>query len=244
MSSSAIAAIDFTDDFEGYALGPDANPIGDWKVFAAVYNDYTGCSAWIYQYGPFPAPNSASAFSNITVGSSGQALNVFSDYDNGDQANDKCIETSLFQEVSPFDAAADAGTYEFLFYTEVPAPLGTGVSTFGFVKLLDPNNGYNADIFETVSTVTGGTKSITVTLDGSAQGKILQWGYSTIASDYQASGRLYDNVSFALEGTYQPPTGSSPIGYDGIPIPRWALLIMAGLLVYLGGKKLRVRKEI
>jgi hypothetical protein len=243
MSSSAFAAIDFTDNFEGYPLGPDVDPIGDWKIFATVYNDYPGCSVWFGQYGVFDAPNSETAFSNITAGSSSQALNVFSDYDNGEHGNGKCIETSLFQEVNPFDAAADAGTYEFLFFTEVPGPLGTGVSTSGFIKLLDPNNNWNADIFETVSTVAGGAKSISVTLDASADGKVLQWGFSTIASNYEATGRWYDNVSFALEGVYQPPTGPSSVTYESIPIPRWALLIMAGLLVYLGGTKLRARKQ-
>jgi hypothetical protein len=240
MSSSAFAAVDFTDDFEEYALyvGPGDQGIigGGWLYFANVFG---GCTDYWYGYGG-QAPNTDAAFSNISAGDTGQALNVFSDYNNTDHGNG-CIETNLFQE--RVFSAADAGTYEFLFSTEVPGPLGTGVSTSGFIKLLDPNNNWNADIFETVSTVAGGAKSISVTLDASADGKVLQWGFSTIASNYEATGRWYDNVSFALEGVYQPPTGPSSVTYESIPIPRWALLIMAGLLVYLGGTKLRARKQ-
>jgi hypothetical protein len=250
MSSSAFAAIDFTDDFEGYTefTGTDISPLGGgWTAFATVFSDYPGCSNFIYNYNngsPFPAPNKAGGFSNIVAGGdTGQALNIFSDYDNrGAQLAPDCIQTSVFQET--VFAAADAGMYTFQFRTEVPGPLGSDVNTFGFVKLLDPNNGY-IDVLGglTVDTATAGVKSITVDLDATADGKILQWGFSTKSSNDDASGRWYDDVSFALEGVYQPPTGPSSVKYEGIPIPYWALLIMAGLFVYLGGKKLRARKE-
>jgi len=238
MSNPALAAINSSDDFEGYPLGPDANPIGNWQVFAAVYEGFPTCDPWVYQYGTFPAPNSSSAFSNITLGNSGQALNVFSDYNNGDHGIGRCIETSIFKEVASFNAA-DAGTYDFSFDTQVPAtPLGAGVRVFGFVKLLDPLNGFQADIFKTVETVSGGSKKITVTLDNTADGKVLQWGFSTVASNYLPSGRFYDNVTFAISTA--PPTMTR---VEGVPIPAWALLLMAGLLTYLGLTRLRASRQ-
>jgi hypothetical protein len=239
-SSYAAAQVQFSDDFESYNLyvGPTGNEGdigGGWTAFANVFGDYPGCSQYWYGYGTFPAPNKDSGFSNITTGSTGQALNVFSDYEQADHGKSACVETSVFQERDL--SAADAGSYTFMFDVDITAPLGVGVNTYGFIKLLDPNNGYSLDLFETVSTVTAGSKSITVALDATADGKILQWGFTTTASNYAASARIYDNVSFA---SAQPVTPRDP---DAIPIPYWALLLMAGLLAYLGATKLRARKE-
>lgn len=242
-TSLAVAQVQFEDDFESYALyvgpGSDGDIGGGWSIFANVFGDYPGCTQYWYNYGVFAAPNKDTGFSNISLGSTGQALNVFSDYDNGDQGNGACIETSVFQE--RVFSAADADSYTFQFSTETPISLGAGVDTYGFVKLLDPNNGYNPDIFQKVSTKSAGVRSITVSLDATADGKILQWGFSTIASNYEPSGRLYDNVSFAPEGTVPPPVGPGKGIIGAVPIPLWAFLVMCGLLAYFGGSKLRAR---
>lgn len=238
VSGPALAAIDFTDDFESYVTPPDGNAIGGgWTAFANVFTGFPACDPYLYGYGPFLAPNSNSALSGIVVGTTGQALNVFSNYDDDQHANGNCIETSVFQEL--IFSAADVGTYRFLFDTEVPAPLGTDVNTFAFIKLLDPNNGFSLDVFEQVSTVTAGSKSINVVLDASADGKILQWGFSTVASNYEASGRLYDNVEFAL-APVAPPSGPA---IEGVPIPLWGFIIIGGLMAYFGGSRLRSRKH-
>ena len=235
VSGSAFASIDFSDDFESYVTPPDGNAIGGgWTAFANVFTGFPACAPYLYGYGPFLTPNSNSAFSNITVGSTGQALNVFSNYDDAEHAAGNCIETSVFQEL--IFSAADAGSYTFEFDTEVPAPLGTDVNTFGFIKLLDPNN-FNLDLFKMVSTETAGSKSITVELDATADGKILQWGFSTVASNYLPSGRLYDNVEFAVTPVVVPPP-AGPIT-KGLPIPLWAFLGMVGLIGLVGGSKLR-----
>lgn len=239
LSSSAFAQISFTDDFESYVSPPDGNAIGGgWWAFANVFEGFPACDPFLYNYGqPFLTPNSNSAFSNITQGSTGQALNVFSNYDDDQHANGNCIETSVFQE--RVFTAADVGSYTFRFRAEVPGPLGEGVITFGFIKLLNPNTGYSLDLFEQVSTISGGNKTITVDLDATADGKILQWGFSTVASNYLASGRLYDNVAFT-------PTGEPPIfagDTRGVPIPLWAFLAMVGLLGYIGASKLRAGRK-
>ena len=238
LSSSAFAQISFTDDFESYVSAPDVDPIGGgWLIFANVFEGFPACDPYLYGYGVFDAPNSNSAFSGIVTGSTGQALNVFSNYDDDQHANGNCLETSVFQE-RVFNAA-DAGSYTFRFRAEVPAPLGDGVNTFGFIKLLNPNTGFSLDLFEQVSTISGGNKTITVNLDETADGKILQWGFSTVASNYLPSGRLYDNVAFTPTG--QPPifTGDT----RGVPIPLWAFLAMVGLLGYMGASKLRAAKK-
>lgn len=250
MSGPAFAQIDYFEDFEGLdATDQAALSNAGWLIFTNVWGDYPGCNTtYNYGYGVFGAPNGGPGFSSIANGNSGQALNVYSDYNNADHAIGSCIETNLFQERAL--TAADAGSYMFMFNTQEafgddgqPIALGPDVVTNGFVKLLDPNNGYATVWSDTILTSAVGAKSISVVLDAAADGLLIQWGFSTRASNYEATGRWYDDVSFALEGTYLPPTGPSPVKYDGIPIPRWALLIMAGLLMYFGRTKLLARKE-
>jgi len=235
MSSSAFATINFSDDFESYPVfeGVLSDIGGGWVFYVNVYGNYPGCTDKWYDYGgPYPAPNGPQ-ISNIVEGSTGHALNKFSDYNNGDHANGACIETNVFQERTL--SSTDAGTYTFRFDTQVPEELGVDVNTFGFIKLLDPNNGYSLDFYGTVPTATAGAKFINVTLTAADEGKILQWGFADTASNYEPSGRYYDNVRFALgSGAYQ--------GEEGVPIPLWALILMGGLLALVGGSMLRRRK--
>jgi len=234
-SSPLLANVAFNDDFESYTLHPggDIGSIGDlgggWLMFVNVWGDYPGCNTtYLYGYGVFPAPNSDQAISGIVTGADGQALNMFSDYNNGDHGNGNCIETNVFQET--VFSGADAGTYEFTFDTEVPAALGAGVTAYGFVKVLDPNNGY-ANVLvpiPTVDTATAGSKTISVDLDASFDGMILQWGFANTASNYESSGRLYDNVTFAVPA---PPPSYLPVPSDVPtlgPFGLLALLLLVG----------------
>lgn len=239
MSSSALAAISYSEDFESYdPANPDALANAGWLVFGNVFGDYPNCTPYWYGYGPFPAPNAGGGFSNITNGYYGQVLNVFSDYNNGDHGNGACIESNVFQE--RVFTAADADTYTFRFFTEAPAQLGDNVSTYGYVKLLNPATGYSTDLFLTTSTVSPGWKEITVVLDASADGKILQWGFSSVASNYVASGRYYDFISFT-------PAADVPdyeyLGDNPVPIPLWAMFGMAGLLAFFGLSRLHARRK-
>ncbi len=246
MAGNATAQIMYSEDFEGLdATSPTALGDAGWLGFGIVFSDYPGCSNFVYNYGaPFPLPNGGPAFSSIVDGSTGQALNAYSDYNNGDHANGLCIEASLFQE--RVVALADAGDYTFSFDIEVPAPpddvLGPDVSTFGFIKLLDPNNGFNADIFLTVDTSTAGAKSIDVTLDATAEGKILQWGFTSLASNYAATGRWYDNISFEPQATQppieppiEPAPPPAPVNVQSVPtLGDLGLALLAALVAGLG----------
>jgi hypothetical protein len=226
MSGPVVAQINFADNFESYTLntGGDDGPIGGgWLVFANVFGDYPGCSAnYLYGYGPFAAPNKTGGFSNIVEGETGQALNAFSDYDNGDHANGFCIESNIFQEV--VFSAADAGTYDFIFDTQIQFALEGDARAYGFIKLLDPNDGFKTVLFKTVSTTSGGIKSISVTLDASDDGKILQWGFASTASNYEASGRVYDSVTFAPQQDTPPGSEDS---FEGVPtLNTYGLLVL------------------
>jgi hypothetical protein len=237
ISSSAFGAISYSEDFESYDPdNPDALASEGWLVFGNVFANFPTCGDYIGGYGPFPAPNSGSAFSNIVDGAFGQALNVFSDYNNGDHAFGNCIESNVFQERAV--TAADAETYTFRFFTQAPGELGENVSTYGFIKLINPATGFNTEVFLTTSTQVAGWKSIEITLTPEDDGKLVQWGFASVASNYLPSGRWYDQVSFTL-------TSDLPPGYESdspVPIPLWAFLAMAGLIGYVGGSRLLARK--
>lgn len=239
MSGSALAQISFSDNFESYPVNDGTN-MGDlgggWLLFVNVFQGSPGCDPYLYGYGVFPAPNRNDAISNIAVGDTGNAFNVFSDYSNGDHANNNCIETNLFQE--RIVSGLDVGSYTYKFDTQVPVDLGTDVQVYGFIKLLDPVT-FQTYAFESTSTETAGEKTLSIELGSGDEGAILQWGFTNVASNYEASGRLYDNVEFSL-GTVVPPNGPDTAG---IPIPLWALLGMAGLLAFFGGSKLRSRRK-
>ena len=68
----------------------------------------------------------------------------------------------------------------------------------------------------------------------------MQWGFANVASNYLPSGRFYDNVEFS-----PAPVGPPPVGPDteGVPIPLWAFLGMAGLIGLVGVSKLRSRRK-
>ena len=143
----------------------------------------------------------------------------------------------MFQEVNPFNAA-DAGTYVFSFDTQVPGALEGATTVFAFVKLLDPNAGF-ADVFggsKTFDTAAAGPGSIEVTLTAEHAGMILQWGFTSKSSNYEFSGRWYDNVRF---GQRIMP-GPGPL--LPVPIPFWAYLLMGGLIAGFGISRMRARQ--
>lgn len=241
MSSSAIAAIEFSDDFESYPINDGSN-MGDlgggWLLFVNVFANSPSCDPYLYGYGVFPAPNRSDAISNIIAGDTGNAFNVFSDYSNGDHGNNNCIETNLFQERNV--TADDLGSYTYRFDTQVPGPLGTDVQAYGYIKLLDQNT-FETLVFESVPTDTAGVKTLSIELDEATEGRILQWGFSNVASNYEASGRLYDNVEFAPT-VVAPPIGEFE-GEVGVPVPFWAYITIIALFMFAGGKVLRSRKN-
>lgn len=240
MSSSALAAISFSDNFESYPIYQGEVPWSDigggWLLWADVYGNFPGCTDWWYNYGGvLNAPNGPN-ISNIVAGATGKALNKFSDYANGNHGDSACIETNVYQE--RVITAGDLGLYTFRFETQVPLELGENVNTIGFIKLLDPNNGYARDEYYTVSTATPGTKFLSIFLDSSSVGKVVQWGFTTQASNYLPSGRYYDNVTFAIKGS-----GAYEGDLIGVPVPFWAYITIAGLLAFVGGSRLWASKK-
>jgi uncharacterized repeat protein (TIGR01451 family) len=203
------AVTPYTQTFEGLnqadtaALGNDG-----WIVFANVFSSGGG---FLYNYGPFPAPNDGAAFCAIVTGEGGpaqgaQQLSVFSDYNNtGAHGAGDIVETNVFQEqtIEPGDEGA---TWTFTFDAKMGNLEGASEAE-GFIKTLDPANGFattNHFIADMTSIPnTWGTYSLQITIDAGLVGQLLQIGFTTRASNFEGSGVFYDNVDFRIQA---PPS--------------------------------------
>jgi len=179
------------------------------------------------------------------VNQGAQYLNIYSDYNNPDQtAGGSCgssgctINTSVFQEQT-IDAG-DIGSIWTLTF-DAKSPFLGGIfdgtlqqdngglfqekpqSASAFIKSIDPNNGYAVtnDIridMTAISNTDWATFSISLDLaDPLLEGELLQFGFNTIATEYQDSGVYYDNINF------------SPV-----PVPAALWLFGSGLLGLVG----------
>lgn len=214
--AAAAQLSSYSQDFEGLdPMDPAALSADGWGVFANVFDPMGG---YLYGYGTFPAPNGGPAFSGVDTGSGGPAqgtqyMNTYSDYNNADHANGNYIEANVFQEQT-IGAGNVGETWTFSFdYLKNPVPNnGDGdTTTIAFIKVLQSSNGTFAQLaFETLDTTmassaTWTSDSISLLIDPSFAGELLQVGFSSTATLYNDSSRYYDNVSFDAPGS-MPPT--------------------------------------
>jgi hypothetical protein len=211
-ATSQAALTPYSQDFEGLVQSDTSALANDgWLVYGNVFE--SDGVTYIRGYGPYPAPNDGYAFCQIDVGQGGteqgyQQLVVFSDYNNTDHGLGDIIESNVYQEQT-IEAADVGSTWTF----EFQAKLGniTGSSTAAaFIKTLDPNNGYALTNFLSLDMtsipVTWGGYWISITIDASLDGQLLQIGFLNRATNYEGSGIFYDNLWFH-EGT---PTATTP----------------------------------
>lgn len=215
--ATGLALGPYSQDFEGLnqadtaALGNDG-----WLVFANVFGpDW----AYWYGYGPFPAPNDGFGFCQIADGEGNgaqgvQQLVVFSDYNNGDHANGAFIESNTFQEqiIGPGDVTE---TWVFDFQAKM-GNLELGSTALAFIKTLDPNAGWATTNFITLDMTTTPAEwtdySISIDIDPTLDGQILQVGFQNVATNYEGSGVFYDNVNFNIGG----PVATEEMSFGGV----------------------------
>ena len=196
----------YSQDFEGLVqTDPAALATNGWKVFGNVFGP--DWSYW-YGYGPFPAPNGGPGFCGIDVGQGGpaqgaQQLVVYNDYNNGNHGDgsNAIIEANVFQEQTI--GAGDVGrTWRFEFDAR-RGNIAAGSMAGAFFKTLDPAAGYALTNYIPIDLTAipdaWGRYSLSIFIDPSLQGQILQFGFINWASSYQGSGIFYDNVVFRLE---------------------------------------------
>ncbi|MEM7456478.1 MAG: hypothetical protein AAF456_19185 [Planctomycetota bacterium] len=219
IGSATPNVMPYSQDFESLGL-MDAMALENdgWLVFGNVWDDM---GVYQFGYGPFAAPNSTAdnmtegfRFSLLTenegdAGQGTQQLVVFNDYNNGSHVNDPNweIESLVFREWV-INSADVGSTWEFKF-DAANRDLASPTIASAFIKTLDPNNGFAASnlIEEDMSSITGWSSySMTITIDSSLIGHILQIGFSNTVitqgngDPADPSGILYDNISFDAPG--------------------------------------------
>ncbi len=201
-----------------------------WRVYGNVFS---AGGAFQYGYGTFAAPNGSSGFSGVSVEGQGgpeqgsRQLSVYNDYNNVNaHSAGQLVEANVFQEQTV--GAADVGITWFLQFDAKVGNLAAPTTALAFVKTLDPSKGFQTSASATIdmSTMptTWGTYVIPFTVTGGA-GQILQFGFSSTATAFNASTVYYDNISL------------SPLA---VPEPSAYAMILAGLgLVGMAARRRR-----
>ncbi len=203
---AGLAQMSYTQDFE--ALPPvNGSLSGDgWLNYGNIFDTSWN---WLYGHGPWPAVNNIGNWQDIATGQGGalqglQQLVVYSDYANPDHGAGLLIESNLFQEQTILVGAT--GVWIFTFDAKM-GDLGGNSTAAAFIKTLDPNAGWATTNFITLDMTyiptTWGTYSVAIDVTG-LDAQILQFGFMTVASNYEPCGVFYDNLNFA-------PEGSSPV---------------------------------
>jgi hypothetical protein len=211
----------YSQDFEALdQTDPTALTVDGWLAFANVFDAGGG---FLYNYGPFPAPNGGPAFSAITNGQGGpsqgnQQLVTYSDYNNGDHGNGFLIETNVFQE--QIVGAADVGqTWTFTFDAKL-GDLVPNSTALAFIKLIDNTNFTQSGFVSvdmTSTPTTWSTYTLSFTPAAGQVGHFFQIGFLTNATNYTPSGIVYDNV--VLSADLEPGTAYCLGDGSGTPCP-------------------------
>ncbi|MFT4543345.1 MAG: hypothetical protein ACI841_004771 [Planctomycetota bacterium] len=219
-TTNVIELSSYTEDFELLNMADGgALAAAGWLVFANVFDSNGG---YLYGYGPFGAPNGGPGFSAITTGEGGpaqgtQQLVTYSDYNNGDHGNGNTIESNVFRE--QIIGATDVGkTFTFQFDAKL-GDLVPNSTASAFIKVID-NQVFSLDGYSFVDTTnlptTWGTHSISLTIDANHVGDFFQTGFQTNATNFTASGIIYDNIVFGedtgLGNSYCSSTANSTGG--------------------------------
>lgn len=202
LSAPAMAQLtQYDQNFECLDAGaPDALSADGWLVFGNVF---TGAGGFIFGYGPFPAPNGGEGFSAIAVGEGGvrqdlQQLSVYNDYNNFDAHSvGNLVEANVFQE--QIIGAEDVGSTWLFTFDAKRGNIDGATTAKAFIKTLDPDFFFLTN-FITID-MTGvpdnwNSYLVSILIDPSIEGNILQFGFLSTATDFEGSGIFYDNVGF------------------------------------------------
>jgi len=204
--ASHAALVSYTQNFESMVKSnPNALSNDGWIVYGNVF---TSGNAFLYGYGPYPAPNGTSAFCAVDTLQGGPLqgnlqLSVYSDYNNtGAHSAGDLVESNVYHEQTV--GAGDVGgiwTFQF------DAKLGNLVSpstAMAFIKTINPSAGYAMtnliDVNTTAIPATWNTYSISITVDASLVGQLMQFGFENVASHFVSSGVFYDNLVWSKTG--------------------------------------------
>ena len=216
--SSNAALFNYSQNFEALnQADPSALGNDGWRVFANVYNSD---KTFYRDYGVYVAPNGGAGFSTITATQGNQQLKVFSDYTNTDHGDGKWIEALVFQQQTI--GADDAGSiWNFTFDVKQGDQMPDSSSN-AFLRTLSNDLAITSETLlnTTAFGTSWGTRTLSLEIDNSLVGQLLQFGFSSTATSYTPSAVLYDNINFS----------SAP----AVPVPGAVWLMMSGLIGLVG----------
>ena len=207
----AVAQVSlYSEDFEALqAADPLALSGSGWIAYGNVFDPG---GSLINGYGPFPAPNSGSGFSEIrsnlgTPAQGAQHLLVLSDYGNLNHVGGNLVEANVYQERT-IDQASAGKTVDFEFDART-LDLQSPSTALAFIKVIDAqtfavNDVVTADMSSLASSWS--TYSMNLVIDPSHVGDLLQFGFASTATNFVPSGVLYDNVRFEKRASSAVPT--------------------------------------
>jgi flagellar hook capping protein FlgD len=199
-ATSRAALSTYTQNFESLVKSNPTALSGDgWLVYGNVYAaDHT----YLYGYGPYPAPNGSGAFCAVDTLQGGPLqgdlqLSVYSDYNNtGAHGAGQLVESNVYHEQT-IDPADVGSTWTFQFDAKL-GNLTSPTTAVAFIKTLNPAAGYTLTNFLTVdvSTIpaTWNTYSISIDVDPTLSGQLMQFGFANTATSFNPSGVFYDNL--------------------------------------------------
>ncbi len=209
----------YSQDFQGLSLSDPAALSSDgWSFFVNAFQpngDYAG------GYGD-AAPNGPQISALSDDGNGNQYLNVYSDYNNGDQGppNNFLLETNVYQQQTI--GAADLNTtitFDFDYRAaDDPFQPSGGTTTFAFIKVFDPAfNLLDIQLLETTNASMVFTSgSLSQLIDPNWTDAILQFGFLSNVTNFEPSGVYYDNVNFGLAAAIPEPGSLALLGLASI----------------------------
>ena len=161
---------------------------------------------------PSPRPTGGAAFCAIDAAQGGptqgvQQLSVYNDYNNLDHANGNWVEGNVYHEQTI--AASDVSfLWRFSFDAKI-GNLAAPSTAIAFIKTLDPSAGYVTTNFLSVD-MTGlptswGRYELSIAVDPSLAGQLMQFGFASTTTSYIGSGVYYDNIVWENVGQLDAP---------------------------------------
>ncbi len=195
--------------FEGLdPADPEALTNDGWLIFGNVF---AGDGAYKFGYGN-TAPNGGNGFSALVTDQGGASqelvqLSVYNDYDccgpgstdEGHFNGTDIVESNVFQEQT-IGAENVGETWTFSFDGK-RGDIGLDATAQAFIKTLNPAAGFATTNFVTVEMTTApdtwNRYELSLLIDDTLPGQLLQIGFVSTASNFDPSGIFYDNIDFA-----------------------------------------------
>jgi hypothetical protein len=217
------AALGYSTDFESYTTGD----VEDFKIGNIV----NGGAGWFP--GTYGAPGDYNNGYSAIVHEGGvpqgnNQLSIFSDYNAWSPFTagpGTTIQAFVYRDVGTITGDMLGNTYSFSFDAKL-GNIAAPSQAEAFIKVLKQSD---ASYFELVNNVFDSDANLTVdwgggqvllTVDAGMVGELLQIGFNNTATDYGASGVVYDNLSFAAA--------------PAVPVPAAVWLFGSGLLGLVG----------